>query len=120
MKQFKIIDFGITIFLVIATVVCIPKATGTAFIIGYFGIGAWHVISMLVHFFNKWFVDRREARYNYHWTVFTIILLAIVGILIHSILWLLAFVMILGGPIMIIIYANICYNEIQKMNRHLD
>jgi hypothetical protein len=120
MKQFKIIDFWITIFLVIAALVCIPITVGTAFIIGYFGIGTWHVISMLIHFFNKCFTDKSEARYNYQWTVFVILLLALAGILIHSILWILAFIMLIAAPIMIIIYGNICYNEIQKMKRPLE
>jgi 4TM region of DNA translocase FtsK/SpoIIIE len=72
--------------LVTAAVICIPIATCTAFIIGYFGVGSWHVVSMLIHFFNKWFTDKSEARYNYHWTVFVILLLAFAGILIEPIL----------------------------------
>jgi hypothetical protein len=120
MKHFKIIDFWITISLVLGALVCIPIRPGTAFIIGYFGVGTWHVISMLIHFFNKWFTDKSEARYNYQWTVFMILLLTLAGILIEPILWILAVIMLIAAPIMISIYANICYDEIQKMKRPLE
>jgi hypothetical protein len=119
MKQFKVIDFWGGLVLVVAALVCIPISPSVAFCIGYFGVGSWHIISMLVHIFNKWFIDKRYARSNYHWTVLVIIILAIIGILIKPVLWFLMIVMLFAGPIMIIIYSNICYAEIQKLKRPL-
>ncbi len=120
MKKFKVIDFWGGMVLVSAALVFIPISPIVAFYIGYFGVGLWHVISMIVHFFNKWFVDKRYARSAYHWTVVILITLVLLGILIEQILWFMAIVMLFGAPIMIIIYANICYKEMQKLKRPLD
>ena len=120
MKQFKIIDFWGGLVLVLVALLCVPFFPVYAFFIGYFIIGGWHIISMLVHFFNKRFTHKKNARSNYHWTVVVIIALALAGILVKKILWFMAIVMLFVAPIMIFIYANICYKEIQTFKRPLD
>jgi hypothetical protein len=119
MKQFKIIDFWVSVSIALTALICLPIAPSYAFMVCYFGVGAWQLLSMLVHFFNKWFTDKGSARYNYHCTVFVIILLALFGILLQPILWLVAIVMVFAAPIMILIYCHICYEEIKCLKRPL-
>ncbi len=119
MKKYKVIDFWVSIGLALAALICLPIVPEYAFMICYFGVGAWQVVSMLIHFFNKWFTEKGGARRNYHNTVFVIILLALFGILLQPILWFVAVVMLFAAPIMILIYCHICYEEIKYLKRTL-
>ena len=65
-------------------------------------------------------MQKTYARSNYHWVVFTILLTVALGLLIQPVLWFLAFIMGIAAPIMVIIYTNICYTELQRMKRPLD
>ncbi len=120
MKQFKTADFWISVSLVILALIALPFKPEIAFFIAYFGIGCWHCIGMFIHFIFKWFMQKKYARSNYHWVVVTILLIAALGLLLQEILWFLAFVMLFAAPIMVLIYTNICYTELQKMKRPLD
>jgi hypothetical protein len=121
MKEFKRIDFCISIALISAAILCLPIKPVVAFMIGYFGLGTWHVISIVIHFFNKWFCEKGSARDNYHLLIFIILLLALVGMLLTEILWVVAFVLLFAAPLMAVFYTNLCYNEVYiKMKRPLD
>jgi len=61
MKRFKTIDLFINIILIIGSAVyCLIKQDGT-FFYGYFIVGGWQVISMIVHAYNKCFIYKGAA-----------------------------------------------------------
>ena len=115
MHQFKIIDFWINIGLIISTFT-ICKLEGAAdflhngFLIGYFIMGGWQVISMLVHAYNRCFTYKWGARYIYHW----ITLIAVITM--PGSFW----ILIIAAPFMAIFYTWLCYKETYiKMQRPL-
>jgi hypothetical protein len=84
MKQFKIIDFWISIGLIISftTISVIEGFDGfisNYFLSGYFVVGGWQVISMLVHAFNHWFTSNNSTRYFYHCITFISLITMPVG-----------------------------------------
>jgi hypothetical protein len=116
MKQFKIVDFWINVGLIISFIL-ISIAEGNEnflsnyFLTGYFVVGAWQVISMLVHAFRHCFTNKYGARYIYHWIVFVSIVTMPLGSF-----WILLFT----APFMAVFYTCICYRETYiKMKRPL-
>jgi hypothetical protein len=109
MKTFKLIDFWVSAGLIIVfTVLSLFKQDDT-FMVGYFVVGGWQVISMLVHVFTNTFTH--GARSVYHWiTLITVFTMPIGSI------WILLF----AAPFMAVYYTWICYNEVYiKMRRPL-
>lgn len=111
MKKFKQLDCWISCILIIAFIGLGTIGESKNFIIGYFVVGGWQVISMLVHAKNKWFTARNSRRDIYQLIVFFILLLALAGIAARIILGLLAFPMLFAAPIMALYYTWICYDE---------
>jgi hypothetical protein len=115
MRQFKLIDFWISIGLMISslTICIIEEATNSLkynFLLAYFIVGGWQVISMLVHAYHKCFTIRWGARYNYHWITFIVI------VTMPASFW----VLIFTAPFMAIYYTWLCYKETYvKMQRPL-
>jgi hypothetical protein len=121
MKIFKILDVYISITLMLTALMLLPFDGTYAFVCGYFILGSWHCVSMLVHAIKGWFVTKQFARINYHWTVAVVIVFAGLALLIKSLMMVLMVVMLIAGPIMAIIYTSICYKETFKfMKRPLD
>lgn len=115
MKQFKIIDFWINLGLIISSTI-ISMIEGPAgflrndFLLGYFIVGGWQVISMLVHTYNKCFTKKGGARHIYHWITF------IAVITMPGSFWVLFWI----APFMAIYYTWLCYYETYvKMQRPL-
>ncbi len=116
MRQFKIFDFWINIGLITSSVT-ISMLEGAedflhnSFLLGYFIVGGWQVISMLVHVFNRCFTYKWGARYIYHW----ITLIALVTMPAGS-FW----ILFIAAPFMAIFYTWLCYRETYiKMQRPL-
>ncbi|MES2429814.1 MAG: hypothetical protein V4556_02690 [Bacteroidota bacterium] len=111
MKKFKTFDLWTSIILIIGfTIVSLINRDGT-FMVGYFVVGGWQVISMIVHTIKKWFIEKRGARRIYHWI--TLISLATMPI---GSFWILLII----APVMAIYYTWICYYELSyKMQRPL-
>jgi hypothetical protein len=116
MKTFKIIDVWISIGLIISfTALIIYDAKGfdifnNLIFAGYFVIGGWQVISMIVHAVTGCFTY--GARYVYHWITFIAVVTMPAGSI--WILWLTA-------PLMAVFYTWLCYREVYiKMKRPLD
>lgn len=112
MKAFKIIDIWISgTLIVLFTIVSLIKRDST-FFTGYFVVGGWQVISMLVHTFKRWFTEWGGIRFTYH----MITLVSLLSIPIGS-FWVLLFI----SPLMAIFYTWICYKEVYvKMVRPMD
>lgn len=112
MKTFKIIDMWISILLIIGFATnCLVKMDIVDLLVGYFVVGGWQVISMLVHVFTGTFIYTLGARSVYHW----ITLFSVVTIPIGS-MWILLFT----APFMAVYYTWLCYHEVYvKMQRPL-
>lgn len=133
MKQFKIIDFWVSVGLILGFVFYGLYKKDVSFISGYFVVGGWQIISMLVHFFNHWFCSRRTKRYRYHITVMILVFLAVIVLCFYKLLFIyhllfliqllyyLLFALLFTAPFMAIFYTYLCYNEVHvKMKRPLD
>ncbi len=112
MKQFKIIDLFVSVMLIISfSILSLVKQDGI-FFIGYFIVGGWQVISMIVHAVTHTFTHWPGARYAYHWVT----LIAVLTMPLGSI-WILLF----AAPVMAVYYTWLCYNEVYvKMKRPID
>ncbi|MEO5941935.1 MAG: hypothetical protein ABIP30_03155 [Ferruginibacter sp.] len=120
MKKFKIIDTWISIILITGFLLTSLIKRDETFIYGYFVIGGWQVISMIIHGINGWFTNKGSGRFAYHCLVAVIIGLSLLGALVYPVLYLVMIVMIFSAPIMAIGYTMMCYKEVYvKMQRPL-
>jgi hypothetical protein len=78
------------------------------FLLGYFIVGGWQVISMLIHVYNKSFIQKKGTRYVYHW----ITLLSLITMPVGSFL-----ILLFTAPFMAVFYTYLCFDEVKKMNR---
>ncbi|MDN3657714.1 hypothetical protein QWZ08_18825 [Ferruginibacter paludis] len=116
MKSIMKIDFRISSCLIIFfTIVTLLKTerpiVDLNFLTGYFVVGGWQVISMIVHALNHWFTYNKGKRYAYHWITF----ISIVTMPLGSVV-----ILVFTAPFMAIWYTWICYEEVYiKMQRPL-
>ncbi|MBC7866071.1 MAG: hypothetical protein H7X88_00940 [Gloeobacteraceae cyanobacterium ES-bin-316] len=120
MKKFKMIDtWGSIGLLVCFTVLSLIKLDHT-FLIGYCVLGAWQMMSMVVHAINGWFTHGKTSRYYYQITVAGLAVITLLGLGVPPVLWLLMVVLLFSAPIMAIYYTWLCYQEVYiKMQRPL-
>ncbi len=133
MKKFKTIDVWISI-----TLICAALGYGISnhdyFIYGYFVVGGWHIISMIVHAYYGWFTGIGGRRRTYHFIVGILIAFTLVDLLIMylfprvpvlnrisvNILLPELFVLLFAAPVMAVYYTALCYRELYiKMERPL-
>lgn len=120
MKSFKKIDLWISVILIIFFTTINLIRPNDSFIIGYFVVGGWQVISMLVHTLNGWFCANGSKRYNYHWIVVITIILGLLGIAIYPVFLFIFLPLLFIAPVMAVWYTWICYQEVHvKMKRPL-
>ena len=120
MKKFKIIDTWISILLIIGFFIASIIRLDYTFITGYFVVGGWQVVSMIIHSINGWFMQKDGKRFRYQFAVGIILLLALAGWALNPLLYLIMVVMIFAAPFMAIVYTMICYKEVYlKMQRPL-
>ncbi len=113
MKKFKIFDVWISALLILASLLIAIFGKSFAFIIGYFIVGGWQIISMLVHIYNtNWISQPNVSRKIYCWvTALSLLSFPIGGYII----------LLLIAPLMAFFYTYICYEETyKKMKRPLD
>ncbi len=120
MRKFKLYDTWISIGLIIASVIgSLVRLDGT-FLICYFIVGGWQLISMIVHAMNGWFIQKGSKRLHYHYVVAVILTMFCIGFVIEPVMWVVAIVMFFAAAPMAIFYTTLCYNEIYvKMRRPL-
>jgi hypothetical protein len=119
MKTFKLIDFWINVVLIsFFVILAIFEATeyingfGEYIGLGYFIVGGWQIIGMLIHANQHWFTEKKGIRNNYHWFTFFAVLAM------FTIVWF--YVLLFIAPFLALFYTWICYNEIfVKMKRPL-
>ncbi|MFT3979818.1 MAG: hypothetical protein QM687_05055 [Ferruginibacter sp.] len=120
MKKFKQIDLIISIALIIIFLIYGILSKDFKFITGYFVVGGWQVISMLVHQFNHWFIQKGSSRLFYHNMVVILIAVTAFSLLIPLFSLVLLFFLLFAAPVMAVMYSLICYNELSvKMQRPL-
>ncbi len=107
MRKFKKIDVWISIILIAGFAIATIINLDNTFILGYFVIGGWQVISMLVHAYNKCFTQKKGARYVYHW----ITLISVLTMPVGSFL-----ILLFTAPLMALYYTWLCFEEVRKMN----
>lgn len=112
MKRFKIIDMWISVALIVScTIYLLIEMDIERLIMGYFLVGGWQVISMIVHAVTGTFTYKGGVRLIYHWITF----ISLVTIPLGS-FWILAFT----APFMAVLYTAICFREVKvKMRRPL-
>jgi hypothetical protein len=116
MKNFKIADSWISVIWItgftIASIIYNHGFLNQTLLIGYFVVGFWQSVSMIVHAVKGYFTQKWGARYIYHWISF----IAVVTIPAGSI-W----ILYVTAPFMAIYYTWMCYYEtFVKMKRPLD
>jgi len=120
-KRFKKTDFEINVLLIIVCTAFAFCKGGASFFTGYFVVGTWQVISMLIHYYKNWFCEKGTKRRNYQTTVIVVLISTLMGFIISPIMIVVAVVLLFAAPVMAIYYTWICYQEIQKiMQRPLD
>jgi hypothetical protein len=120
MKRFKLIDTWISLVLIGVFLLLTLARRDYVFMIGYFVVGGWQVVSMLVHALNGWFCEEGGKRYVYHWVVVITIIMALLGLAIFPLLYLILVVLLFAAPFMAFYYTWICYEEVYvKMQRPL-
>ncbi|MEJ7588544.1 MAG: hypothetical protein WKI04_13365 [Ferruginibacter sp.] len=111
MKQFKIIDIIISITLIAGFSIYWLIKQDTSFIIAYCVVGTWQGASMIIHVYNKCFVNKKGSRYYYHWVALT----SIVTMPLFSYR-----ILFFTAPFMAVYYTYLCYHEVTvKMQRPL-
>ena len=111
MKQFKIIDFWVSVGLIVSYLIIYilePKTSiiKNAFLIqGYFIIGLWQLISMITHFLNRKVFYLSPMRIMYNWLIIICITTMPMGLLVPTIL-------LFATPLMAIFYTGICGFEV--------
>ena len=127
MKRFKIIDFWISVGLIIffailtLTPIRIPILISVLgvrdsfgnLIAGYFVVGGWQVVSMLVHAIAGWFSPRGSARERYSALVLVLIVLVSLGLWfqVYQIIFVL-YPLLFLAPVMALYYTYMCYREV--------
>jgi hypothetical protein len=120
MKSFKIIDIGISIGLILIFSVLSLIHRDNTFLIGYWTVGSWQIISMLIHAIKGWFTHSKAGRYYYHITITVLAALSLLGLLVYPVQFLLMAILLFAAPFMAIYYTWLCYNEVYvKMQRPL-
>lgn len=120
MKKFKLIDCWISLVLIIIALVYSLIRLDDTFFYGYFLVGGWQCVSMIIHTWNGWFTNKGGARLNYHRVVAVIIALAILGMLYYPVLYIELFALLFAAPFMALYYTRLCYIEVYvKMQRPL-
>ncbi len=120
MKQFQIIDFWISVGLIFSfTIIVFLEAKKLSFLndsllLGYFVVGTWQVISIIIHLVHKNKILISSLRKIYSLVTLICLITMPMGFLMFAILFYLA-------PFMAIFYTCICGIELfSKAKRSLD
>lgn len=108
MKKFKKIDTWISIILITGFAIATIINRDNTFLLGYFVVGGWQVVSMLVHVYNQSFTQKKGTRRNYHW----ITLISLITMPVGSFL-----ILLFTAPFMAVFYTCLCFDEVRKMNQ---
>lgn len=117
MKKFKEADAWISIVLITGFAVAGIINRDYTFLLGYFVVGGWQIISMIIHVINGWFTEKDSKRNRYHWIVTVILIVALSGFAFYPILFYLLFILLFVSPFMAVFYTWLCFDEVKKLNQ---
>jgi hypothetical protein len=110
MKKFKIIDFWVSVSLIIGSIIYGFLVKNETIIISYFIVGGWQVVSILIHFFTKY--KANSSRKIYQLLALAIGLLPIAHFIDEKIELIILFVLLFVTPAMAIYYTSLCGFEV--------
>ena len=110
LKTFKRIDLVGQLVLILGFAITTLTINQDAFLLGYFIVGAWQGLSMVMHVANGWHVRNGSPRSIYHIITVVTIILALLA-LVLPFMFIFFIVLLFLAPIMAISYAVICYRE---------
>lgn len=116
MKRFKELDFGISVGLIllfaVAALLNKEGLVNNNLILGYYVVGGWQCLSMIIHTHTGYFTKKWGRRFYYQCISF----IAVVTIPVGSV-W----VLYPLAPFMAFYYTYMCYNETYvKMKRPME
>ncbi|MBI2730962.1 MAG: hypothetical protein HYX40_09465 [Sphingobacteriales bacterium] len=117
MKKFKLYDLLISMVMIVIFLVTSLVQRDNTFLLGYFVVGGWQLVGMVVHIYHNWFTQAGGRRYYYTCTVFIVLVIAVLGFIISPLL-VIYYVMLFAAPFMALYYAWICYKELSSIYRH--
>ncbi len=114
MLVFKKIDFWISAIGIFAFAILSLIMQDGTFMVGYITVGAWQVVSMLVHHFNNSFTNKGSLRYYYHYiTLVTVLLMLSTPLL--KITGFVFVILLFIAPFMAVYYTSICFKELKVL-----
>jgi hypothetical protein len=116
MKKFKIIDFWVSVGLIISTIVFGFITIDFKTIIGYCIVGSWQIISMITHVFAKCNSKKRGRLFHYFLTLIMLVLFGM-NFILHNLQIQILFILLIVTPFMAIYYTALCYWEIKAQNK---
>ncbi len=117
MKTIKTIDCWVNIGLMVGSVIAV-LVNQTNLLKAYFVVGGWQLLSMITHTINGWFMKKGGARNVFQWVVVSILILVLLSQAITPFL-LIFFILLMGSPVLALIYTKICYDELAELGlRH--
>ena len=116
MKTYKLVDFYGSVLLIVGSIVTAFILANEYALLGYFIVGGWQLISMIVHERMGLFNGTGSKRRRYHILVLIIIALTLVGLLVYPVLMIILFVLLFAAPFMAGYYAFLCYSEIELIS----
>ena len=120
MKRVKQIDFWMQALLMSSFLVISLVKLDNTFIIGYIVVGAWQVVSMIVHQAKGCYTGRSMPRYYYHWFTLLVLIAVVLGTFIPFV-FINYYFLLFASPLLALGYLKICYHEtFQYMVRPLE
>lgn len=115
MKKFKLLDGWVSVGLIVVFFLISIIKQDISILAGYFVIGGWQLISMLVHTFNGWFMHN-GFRFFYHMMVLVILLLG-AGSFIVTELAFIYYIMLFAAPLLAVTYTILCFAELKNLHK---
>jgi hypothetical protein len=110
MKTFKIIDVYIQMGLITGFAIASIINYDYTFLVGYFVIGGYQFISMLVHETGNWFMGKGTTRRYYHNITYILVACMALTPFVY-VTGIVFFVLLFAAPFMAVYYASLCYKE---------
>jgi len=115
MKPYKLIDFIIGILLIIICTFSAFVLKEAYFFYGYFVVGGWQLLSMLIHMANNDKYIRSSNRKIYEKMILWILIIGVLSLLLTllemPILIFYLYAMLIFSPVLAIYYQVVCYIE---------
>ncbi len=120
MKKFKTIDTWVSIVLLVAFAILSLIRLDYTFLVGYGVVGAWQMMSMIVHIVKGWFTHRKAGRHYYHLVIAALAAILLIGVLVQYVLFFVMIGLLFAAPFMAVYYTWLCYDEVYvRMQRPL-